>query len=169
MCFVTLLDVGRKRGENSIPFQEFCRLKKKKAGPTWRGVNLDSRPLLNFQHGSPLKAAKVHKFTRSDDPMTLEAAPLVASRQASTFLGAETQCTVAAVDEAQNVIAWRNGARIPTEGINEAWCLCQASGLLLLDGRWLPGCEGGVALTEDCFFFSGIFVCSQVGIGSGRR
>eukprot|EP00434_Breviolum_minutum_P012527 symbB.v1.2.011037.t1/scaffold733.1/size168030/8 len=43
--------------------------------------------------------------------------------KASTFLGAETQCTVAAVDE--------------------------ASGLLLLDGRWLPGCEGGVALTED--------------------
>ncbi|CAL1162106.1 unnamed protein product [Cladocopium goreaui] len=43
--------------------------------------------------------------------------------KASIFLGAETQCTVAAIDE--------------------------ASDLMLLDGRWLPGCEGGVAITED--------------------
>ena len=55
----------------------------------------------------------------------------------------------------------------PHEGINEAWCLlAQASGLLLLDGRWLPGCEGGVALTEDCFFF-GIFVLLLHVRGSG--
>ena len=75
---------------------------------------------------------------------------------------------MAAVDEAQNVVAWRNGARIPTECVNEAWCLCQASGLLLLDGRWLPGCEGGVALTEDCFFFfSASLSVHRFGIGSG--
>lgn len=141
-------------------FKNFVGLKK-----GWANLKGgESRPLLDFQHGSPLKAAKVHKFTRSDDPMTLEAAPLVASRQASTFLGAETQGTVAAVDEAQNVVAWRNGARIPTEGINDAWCLSQASGLLLLDGRWLPGCEGGVALTEDCDFFFR-HLCLFTGLG----
>ena len=29
------------------------------------------------------------------------------------------------------------------------WCDTEASDLMLLDGRWLPGCEGGVAITED--------------------
>ncbi|CAK9101014.1 unnamed protein product [Durusdinium trenchii] len=43
--------------------------------------------------------------------------------KASVFLGAETECTVAAIEK--------------------------DSHLLLLDGRWLPGCEGGVLLDKD--------------------